>query len=302
MNGGPASANGSEPGAAHAHDHFVQFYDSDTFLIGSMARFMGPGLKGSDAAVMVGTQEHRDALENALTNAGVDLPAAIEEGRYVALDASEMLSQFMVDRLPDPIRFMQTVGDVVARAAATGHRVRIFGEMVALLWAEGNMAGAIALEELWNELAHTHPFTLFCAYPLAAFAKDASADSFSQVLDTHVRVIPTESYTEAKDPDERLRKIALLQQKAASEEARAQQLAAEIERRQALELNDTVVQGLTVAKLALETGEVDKGLEAVAGTLVTAQSIVASLLSQMEQANGGPLKPGDLVRENGSQP
>ena len=27
-----------------------------------------------------------------------------------------------------------------------------FGEMVALLWAEGNHAAAIRLEELWNDL------------------------------------------------------------------------------------------------------------------------------------------------------
>jgi hypothetical protein len=37
--------------------------------------------------------------------------------------------------------------------------------MVAILWAEGNVAAALALEELWNDFLMKHPARLFCAYP-----------------------------------------------------------------------------------------------------------------------------------------
>lgn len=70
---------------------------------------------------------------------------------------------------------------------------------------------------------------------------------------------------------------------------------AETDRRRALELNDTIVQGLTVAKLALENAEFEMGLESVTQTLQRAQSLVSRLLGQIEEAEG-PLRPGDLVR------
>ena len=46
-----------------------------------------------------------------------------------------------------------------------GRRLRAFGEMVALLAADGMADAAVRLEELWNRLAATHHFSLLCAYP-----------------------------------------------------------------------------------------------------------------------------------------
>lgn len=57
---------------------------------------------------------------------------------------------------------------IVERAALRGP-VRIFGEMVAVLWAEGKTRTAIRLEELWDELATRHAFSLLCAYPMSAY-------------------------------------------------------------------------------------------------------------------------------------
>ena len=66
------------------------------------------------------------------------------------------------------------------------------------------------------------------------------------------------------------------------------------DRRRALELNDTIVQGLAVAKLAFEQGEHEMGLRSVTDTLKQAQRLVTRLLGQIETAEG-PLKPGDFV-------
>ncbi|MDP8962147.1 MAG: hypothetical protein M3N32_11105 [Actinomycetota bacterium] len=38
------------------------------------------------------------------------------------------------------------------RAAAVGRDVCIYGELVALLWEEGNILAGVALEDLWNQL------------------------------------------------------------------------------------------------------------------------------------------------------
>lgn len=68
------------------------------------------------------------------------------------------------------------IGNVIASVTDGRSRVRAFGEMVALLWAEGNHGGAIRLEELWNDLQNSHSFALFCAYPMNGFGGEKFAE------------------------------------------------------------------------------------------------------------------------------
>ena len=67
--------------------------------------------------------------------------------------------------LPDADLFVRHVGKIVSHAAADGTPVRVFGEMVALLWAEHNVTAVMRLEELWNAYAEHAEFSLLCAYP-----------------------------------------------------------------------------------------------------------------------------------------
>jgi len=75
---------------------------------------------------------------------------------------------------------------------------------------------------------------------------------------------------------------------------RAERDLAELSARQqqAMEINDNVVQGLTVASYSLEAGEEERARKAVRATLTAARGIVEKLLSgRLDQ-----LKPGDFVR------
>ena len=92
--------------------------------------------------------------------------------------------------------------------------IAIFGEMVALLWAGGQTSAALGLEELWNGLALTHTFSLRCAYPASGFGRLEDGESFLKICDAHSGIIPDDSYTNLSGEDERLRKIAELQQAA----------------------------------------------------------------------------------------
>ena len=200
-------------------DHFVQFYEGDEFLLNSLGGFVGAGLCGDDACIVVATEAHREGLDVRLRELGLDVVAARASGQYISLDAGETLSKFMIDGSPEPGRFAEVIGQLIARAAHGRSRVRVFGEMVALLWAEGNRGAALQLEELWNRLGETSLFSLFCAYPMNGFCGEAMAEPLSHVCTTHSRVIPAESYTALADPDERLRVIIQLQQKARRLEA-----------------------------------------------------------------------------------
>ncbi len=192
-----------------ASEHFVQFYESEVFLLDSLSGFIDTGLSAGDACIVIATKAHRERLEERLKAKGLDLIAAHSRGEYIALDAGETLSKFMVDGLPEPQRFLEIIGSIIRQAGERRLRVRAFGEMVALLWEEGNQAGAIHLEELWNDLARTHSFSLFCAYPMHGFGKAAHGTPFTEIGTHHTRVIPAESYNALATPDERLRAVIM---------------------------------------------------------------------------------------------
>jgi signal transduction histidine kinase/acyl carrier protein phosphodiesterase len=203
----------------HEAEHVVQFYETDTFLIHALGDFIGAGLAAGDACIVVATPAHRAGLDDHLIAAGLDVVAARGSGQYVTLDAAETLAMFMVDGLPEPSRFARVFGATIAQAAKSRPHVRIFGEMVALLWGDGQYDAALRLETLWNDLLSRHTFVLFCAYPLHSFVGEARAQGLNDICSTHARVIPTESYTTLTDADDRLRAISRLQQKAQSLEA-----------------------------------------------------------------------------------
>jgi len=197
--------------------HAVQLYEDDAFLTAILTRVVGDGLEAGDAVVVIATARHREALAAQLVADGVDVEAASDEERYIALDAADTLACFMVDGAPDPVRFAVLIGRTLDRAAnATVHgRVRAFGEMVALSWTEGKRDVALALEGLWNvERRKRRGFSLLCAYPLAVFGTCDDTARFAAMCRDHSHVAPTERYAMLATPGERLRAIALLQQKA----------------------------------------------------------------------------------------
>jgi signal transduction histidine kinase len=209
--------------------HEVQFYENEHFLAAAVADFLATGITVGQPVIVVATEPHREEFLRRLKSKGLDVEYASRNGFLTMLDAREMLAHFMDGDVPDANRFRSTVGSVINKSLGlSSHRcVRAYGEMVDLLWKDGNTEGAIRLEELWNELATTHSFSLLCAYAMGNFYKEAHTEDFRRICHTHARVIPAESYKNA-DEAARFLEITLLQQ-------RAQALESEIEHRRALE-------------------------------------------------------------------
>ncbi len=201
-------------------EHLVQFYETDDFLVEMLSDFIETGLSTQDTCLLFATSAHLERLEEHLQARKLDLASLRRRGEYLSWDADETLAQVLVDEMPERDRFTEVVGSLIMRAAQDGRRVRIFGEMVVQLWAKGNPAAAIRLEELWNELRQTTPpFSLLCAYPMQLFAGEEYRERFTTLCQQHSHVLPDESYCALASPEERLRAITLLQQKAASLEA-----------------------------------------------------------------------------------
>jgi PAS domain S-box-containing protein len=204
---------------SHTEDgHVVQLYAEDGFLIDVLSRFVGGALAGGDAAVVIATNSHRTELERGLSANGVDTDKAAIQGRYIVLDAIETLPKVTVKGLVDEDRFRETIGGALVKAensvARKQGRVAVFGELVALLWAAGEPAEAIRVEQLWNDLANSHSFSLLCAYPIAGCSYERHIEPFLSMCGEHSSVIPSESYLVLRNEEERLRSIANLQQRA----------------------------------------------------------------------------------------
>jgi PAS domain S-box-containing protein len=198
-------------------EHFVQFYDQDEFLLDALTGFIGAGLNEGGVCLVIATGLHQSGLAERLKANGLDLVAARSSGTFITLDAAETLSKFMVDGLPDPLRFAAVVGSVIMQVSRPEKHLRIFGDMVAQLCLDGNLAGAVRLEQLWNDLHHSlHPFSLFCAYSMHCFAGDEFTSYFAEICQQHSQIIPVESYNALESAEERLLTITLLQQKAKS--------------------------------------------------------------------------------------
>lgn len=169
-------------------EHLVQIYQDDGVFLDSLEGFVSGGIMAGDGVVVIATAPHILALENRLTSRGIDVGTAVATNQYICLDAEKTLSHFMIGGWPDEILFERFVRSLLEQAKGEGRRVRAFGEMVALLWAQGNGGATVRLEHLWHRLCRDLSFSLFCAYPKSGFTSDAS-DSIKEICDTHSRVV-----------------------------------------------------------------------------------------------------------------
>jgi signal transduction histidine kinase len=222
--------------ASPAHLHLVQFYESDAYLLEMLEQFVATTLQEGEAGIVVATEPHLRRLRLLLAEHGIDDSLYSATGQLSLLDATGMMQQFMVNAQPDPVKFQNLFGPVIAETRERWPSVRIFGEMVALT-AERNQEKATRdLEELWNSLQITHDFSLCCAYPMSIFSSPESANLLRDVCEQHSAVFPAEGYSTLKSDEDRFREITLLQQKATQLETEVQHRAkAEEQLRNALE-------------------------------------------------------------------
>jgi signal transduction histidine kinase len=207
-------------------DHMVGVYEDANELVTGVTDLLAPGLAHQDGAIVVASPLHLEGITGQLTDRGIDVDAAVAEGRLVLADAAELLGTFLRADGPDRDRFTVEVSRLLERAGAGGRHVRIFGEMVTLLWNEGDVTGALELEDLWNELLDGQLATLLCGYPADAFAHARSTDDFQAVCDRHSEVV-TATAMPTDDERARSRTVAMLEHERVVDRNRREDLEAQ---------------------------------------------------------------------------
>ena len=167
--------------------HSVHFYETDEALIQRLGSIVISGLDAGVSALLVMTDDHRRLFQQYLKRRGIDPHSAERDGFICMLEAESTLQRFIVDGKPDAQLFQDSVGQLVRAAQKYSRRagLTVFGEMVALLWEEGNTAAALELEALWNGLLADQTFHLHCAYPKALFRSRKDRAQIEQICNHH---------------------------------------------------------------------------------------------------------------------
>jgi hypothetical protein len=174
-------------------EHAVQIYDELDELAHSVGHFLVSGFEGGAPAVVIATAEHRSRYTRELEEEGADVDVLEQRGQLIIRDAEETLASFMAGDMPSAERFDAVVGRLIDDLASRfpGRTIRVFGEMVDVLWARGQSQAAIALEQLWNAIAERRSFALLCGYHLDIFDIDVQTGALPDVFRTHSHARPT---------------------------------------------------------------------------------------------------------------
>ncbi len=151
--------------------HIVYSYTDDSQMVSVVGYYAACGLAVNGSVILITTADHRHAIKRYLSGDG-NVNIFEKNGQLLFLDAAELLSSLLRNGTPDPGLFRFGVEALIKRAGHdpfTGlkREVRLFGEMVNLVWPT-NSAAAERLEELTNEIVDEYGIPVLCTYLLSS--------------------------------------------------------------------------------------------------------------------------------------
>lgn len=182
--------------SAGPRDHIVQLYQDQQFLNRAVCRFAAGAIANGEGVILVPTAAHWEAFRPRLEAEGVDVNAAQSRGQLTVVDADELLPRFMRDAMPDAPVFMGLAADVIksTRDDARYPRVRWWGEMVNVLWEQGNVGASMSLEDQFDRLAKHHEIAIFCSFVMDNFNNEVHSRLLPRLGQNHSHLIPVEDY------------------------------------------------------------------------------------------------------------
>jgi hypothetical protein len=176
---------------ANGAEHAAQVYADADGLAATVAAYLAVGFATGEPAIVIARAEHQALFADHLVGCGWDAERVEADGLLVRADADALLERLLVGTAPDAARFDDVVGGLVATLADRhpGRTIRAFGELVDVLCERGRIAAAIALEELWNELADRYRFSLLCGYHGRLLDGPTGEGALAEVCRVHAQVL-----------------------------------------------------------------------------------------------------------------
>lgn len=170
--------------------HSVVLYASDEArLLDYVMLFLCENFAAEHPVLIVATPAHRDAILDALRGAGANPEAAIANGQLVCLDAVATLEGILDEGRVDWRAFERNVSERVRNLRMRGP-LRVYGEMVGILWALGRHELALELESHWNRLRRRVDVDLLCAYEIDVFSPEFLVNEIAGIVRAHGQVLP----------------------------------------------------------------------------------------------------------------
>ncbi len=200
---------------ATGDDAFVEFYEKEERLVEDVVQFANEGLSSGEAVLMVATPPHRAAIERALAGRGFDVEQGKKESRLLVEDAAATLERCLVDGRPDEARFTEVLDGLLARAGP--RKLRVYGELVNVLWQAGDRASALRLDELWCAAVKDRKLPLFCGYLVEGFS---TAEDLAAFRARHSKSAPVGSAQVIAELEQRARalEVEVMTRRALAEE------------------------------------------------------------------------------------
>ena len=176
-------------GPTPAREHIVQFWSDDDFLLDHLEDSISSAIEGGDAFICIATKMHARGLAKRHSR---DMAIAIEQGRYIALNAAQVLSAVMPEGKFEEATYFEFFRSAIQKArnaiGPKSSRVTIFGEVIAMLWSRGNREDAIRWEQSWNTLVRANAISLCCGYPMQDLGLRRDKDYFQMICAEHSAV------------------------------------------------------------------------------------------------------------------
>ena len=167
--------------------HIVELFDSTESLVDTVAAFLSHALNQGDAGLVVMRLAQWKSGASELTSRNVALSDAIASGQLTVFDGIRTLARIMLHGTPCRGLFEEVIGKTVRRICATGARLRVYGDLVDVLAAEGNFHGAHELEKMWSELTSQEQVTVLCGYSAATFSTPEAGDTLRSICRSHAK-------------------------------------------------------------------------------------------------------------------
>jgi hypothetical protein len=184
----------AEPGP---DGHIVQLYQDGDFYSEAISHFAAEGLVRGESIILVATHDNWLRISPRLQSKGFDISDLCDRGQLTLLDANATLPKFMAGGMPDGRIFKPLARETIQKARCGGQypAVRWWGEMVNVLYVEGNGKASNRLEEFFDEVAHEETIAIFCSFQMDKYDPQIYDEALGNVCRTHSHLIPTEDYS-----------------------------------------------------------------------------------------------------------
>jgi signal transduction histidine kinase len=278
--------------------HLVQFYKRSEYLADTVAEFIQPGLGKRDGIVILATQEHWQALQEILLQKNSVFAECLREQRLIFWDVHEVLQRIIGRDGLNKAVFMSFMQSVLLQMKDYAN-VRVYAELVDLLYINGRVSDAIFLKKFWNELLRNNPqMSLMCAYHSDLTAEKAPFDT-----DAPPQGSKADEPCPGDEEEDLYRRIAMLEQRcAALQHDYQQKLRAESElfalKKQLSQAGKLSILGELCAGIA---HELNNPLAIIAGSIRNTRDMVARSPDAMSPALQELMKRLDYIDDASSR-